>query len=32
MSLITLEIKEFLEQQKLGFVATVTPDGTPNIP
>jgi uncharacterized protein len=31
MSLITLEIKEFLEQQKLGFVATVTPDGTPNI-
>ena len=31
MSLITPEIKEFLEQQKLGFVATVTPDGTPNI-
>ena len=31
MSLITSEIKEFLEQQKLGFVATVTPDGTPNI-
>jgi uncharacterized protein len=31
MSLITSEIKEFLEQQKLGFVATVTPNGTPNI-
>ena len=31
MSFFTPEIKEFLEQQKLGFVATVTPDGTPNI-
>ena len=31
MSLITSEIKEFLEQQKLGFVATVSVDGTPNI-
>ena len=31
MSLITPEIKEFLEQQKLGFVATVSVDGTPNI-
>lgn len=31
MSLITLEIKEFLEHQKLGFVATVSPDGSPNI-
>jgi predicted pyridoxine 5'-phosphate oxidase superfamily flavin-nucleotide-binding protein len=31
MSLITQEIKEFLEQQKLGFVATVSVDGTPNI-
>ena len=31
MSLITLEIKEFLEQQKLGFVATVSVNGTPNI-
>jgi len=31
MSLITPEIKEFLEKQKLGFVATVSPNGTPNI-
>ena len=31
MSIITQEIKDFLEQQKLGFVATVSPDGTPNI-
>ena len=31
MSLITPEIKEFLERQKLGFVATVSEDGTPNI-
>ena len=31
MSLITSEIKEFLEKQKLGFVATVSPNGTPNI-
>jgi len=31
MSIITQEIKDFLEQQKLGFVATVSFDGTPNI-
>ena len=31
MSLITPEIKEFLERQKLGFVATVSEDGIPNI-
>ena len=31
MSIITQEIKDFLEQQKLGFVATVSLDGTPNI-
>jgi len=29
--MITKEIREFLEQQKLGFVATVSFDGTPNI-
>ena len=31
MSLVTPEIKEFLERQKLGFVATVSEDGIPNI-
>ncbi len=31
MSIITQEIKDFLEQQKLGFVATVSLDGTHNI-
>ena len=31
MSIITQKIKDFLEQQKLGFVATVSLDGTPNI-
>jgi len=31
MSIITQDIKDFLEQQKLGFVATVSLDGTPNI-
>ncbi len=29
--MITFEIKEFLKIQKLGYVATVTPDGKPNI-
>lgn len=29
--MITQEIKDFLELQKLGYVATVTPDGKPNL-
>ena len=31
MGIITHEIKEFVKQTKLGFVATVCPDGTPNL-
>ena len=31
MPMLTLEIKEFVKQAKLGFVATVCPDGTPNL-
>jgi len=31
MSFLTQEIKEFVLQAKLGFVATVCPDGTPNL-
>ena len=31
MGPITAEIKVFIEQQKLCFVATVCPDGTPNL-
>ena len=31
MSILTQEIKEFVKQTKLGFVATVCPDGTPNL-
>src|SRR6478609_5233805 len=31
MGIITQEIKEFVKQTKLGFVATVCPDGTPNL-
>src|SRR3954453_5256534 len=31
MGILTTEIKEFVRQQKLGFVATVCPDGTPNL-
>ena len=31
MSILTKEIKEFVKQTKLGFVATVCPDGTPNL-
>lgn len=31
MSLITPEIENFLTQQKLGYVATVSPSGMPNI-
>ncbi len=31
MSVITSEIKNFLDVQKLGYVATVSSDGKPNI-
>jgi predicted pyridoxine 5'-phosphate oxidase superfamily flavin-nucleotide-binding protein len=31
MGILTSEIKEFVKKQKLGFVATVCPDGTPNL-
>lgn len=31
MGILTQEIKEFAKQTKLGFVATVCPDGTPNL-
>ncbi len=31
MGVLTQEIKEFVKQAKLGFVATVCPDGTPNL-
>ena len=31
MAILTTEIKEFVKQTKLGFVATVCPDGTPNL-
>ena len=31
MGTLTQEIKEFVKQTKLGFVATVCPDGTPNL-
>ena len=31
MPLITSEIKNFLDTQKLGYVATVSPNGKPNI-
>jgi len=31
MGILTREIKEFVKQEKLGFVATVCPDGTPNL-
>src|SRR5215831_11838136 len=31
MAILTTEIKEFIKKQKLGFVATVCPDGTPNL-
>ena len=31
LSVITPEIKTFLHSQKLGYVATVSPDGKPNI-
>ncbi len=31
MGFLTNEIKNFVEQQKLGYVATVSPDYTPNL-
>src|SRR5262249_17298945 len=31
MPLLTGEMKELVERQRLGFVATVCPDGTPNL-
>lgn len=31
MGLLTNEIKNFIERQKLGYVATVSPDSTPNL-
>ena len=31
MKLLTSEIKDFVSKTKLGFVATVCPDGTPNL-
>ena len=31
MAILTQEIKEFVKQAKLGFVATVCPDATPNL-
>src|SRR6478672_9150232 len=31
MGLLTQEIREFVNKVKLGFIATVCPDGTPNL-
>lgn len=31
MGILTTEIKDFVRKQKLAFVATVCPDGTPNL-
>lgn len=31
MDILTTEIKEFIKKQKLGYAATVCPDGTPNL-
>jgi hypothetical protein len=31
MGILTTEIKEFVKKEKLGFAATVCPDGTPNL-
>jgi Predicted flavin-nucleotide-binding protein structurally related to pyridoxine 5''-phosphate oxidase len=31
MGILTDEIKDFVKKQKLGFIATVCPDGTPNL-
>src|SRR5919199_4801150 len=32
MPILTREMKQVLDEQRLGFVATVGPDGTPNLP
>jgi len=31
MAIISNELKQFIENQKLGYVATVSPDNTPNV-
>lgn len=31
MGILTKEIQEFIKTEKLGFIATVCPDGTPNL-
>jgi uncharacterized protein len=31
MTMLTPDMKRVIEQQRLGFVATVAPDGTPNV-
>ncbi|MBK9940713.1 MAG: pyridoxamine 5'-phosphate oxidase family protein [Kouleothrix sp.] len=31
MPILTPEMKRLLDEQRLGFVATVCPDGTPNL-
>lgn len=31
MGILTIEIKDFIKKQKLAFVATVCPNGTPNL-
>ena len=31
MGILTQEVREFVNQAKLGFIATVCPDGTPNL-
>jgi predicted pyridoxine 5'-phosphate oxidase superfamily flavin-nucleotide-binding protein len=31
MGVLTADMKRVVEQQRLGFVATVCPDGTPNL-
>jgi uncharacterized protein len=31
MGLLTTEIRQFINEERLGFVATVCPDGTPNL-
>jgi hypothetical protein len=29
--MLTLDMKRLIEEQRLGFVATAAPDGTPNV-
>jgi predicted pyridoxine 5'-phosphate oxidase superfamily flavin-nucleotide-binding protein len=31
VGILTVDMKRVVEQQRLGFVATVCPDGTPNL-